>query len=258
MFATDGTDSGTRLVADLNTSSNSDPSSDWGNCRFAPVTLGDYFYFPAINNDDETVLFKSDGTDANSDAAVSGSVAVNPGCRSAAQPPVLNGKIIIDMSTDEVGNELFATDGTDAGTVLLKDIREGSDSSIGVRNWTSHVLFDGHVFFIANDYANSTDNQEVWVTDGTSAGTVKVSDFSGTRAVGNYDDSTLVVAGDNMFFAALNYSSEDGDGTISLYKLSAQGGLAATGVDAGASLWAGFGLLVAGVAVVTVRRRLVK
>jgi LPXTG-motif cell wall-anchored protein len=42
---------------------------------------------------------------------------------------------------------------------------------------------------------------------------------------------------------------------MSLYKISASG-LANTGADANGTLWAGFGLLVAGVAVVAVRRRL--
>lgn len=118
-------------------------------------------------------------------------------------------------------------------------------------------IFEGEMYFGAE--ASGVGN-ELFATDGTPAGTVKVSDFAGGFAVGNAD-ATFVEAGGELFFAVGNYTSGGGDGTVALYKIGSRedsDNLAATGTDAAASLWAGLGLLVAGATVVTVRRRLVK
>ena len=42
---------------------------------------------------------------------------------------VLNGKTYFSGKTSASGSELWVTDGTDAGTVMLKDIRTGSSAS---------------------------------------------------------------------------------------------------------------------------------
>ncbi|MFY0675115.1 MAG: T9SS type A sorting domain-containing protein [Bacteroidia bacterium] len=62
------------------------------------------------------------------------------------------------------GQELFITDGTDSGVVLLADINPGSASS----NPENFYVFNGRLIFTATSAAHGT---EVWITDGTSAGT---------------------------------------------------------------------------------------
>jgi LPXTG-motif cell wall-anchored protein len=255
LFATDGTADGTRFVSDITgDAGDSWPSGDQ-ECSFIPQTLGDYFYFSASTTSGDRTLFRSDGTGAGTEEAVSTSVGAYPGCDTYGQPPVLNGKLIIDFYTSAEGYEMYATDGTEVGTTLLADINDGSNSSLCWGYCSAQVLFDEHVFFVANDDENAAENLEIWVTDGTSSGTVKASAFTGTGAVGDEDDAALIVAGDNLYFGVENYASNGGDDHMSLYKISASG-LANTGADANGTLWAGFGLLVAGVAVVAVRRRL--
>jgi ELWxxDGT repeat protein len=65
------------------------------------------------------------------------------------------------------GTEIWYTDGTQAGTQLLKNIYPGSGSSY-VNNF---VVFQNKLFFLAND--SSVLEKKLWYTDGTPQGTVK-------------------------------------------------------------------------------------
>src|SRR6185503_18010682 len=72
--------------------------------------------------------------------------------------------------TPAQGDELWKTDGTTAGTVLLKDIVPGSPDS-----FPSHLTDVGAtLFFAAFDTTNGT---ELWKSDGTSGGTTVVKDI---------------------------------------------------------------------------------
>ena len=69
------------------------------------------------------------------------------------------------------GSELWKSDGTAAGTVLVKDINPGGIGSIPV-NLTN---VNGTLFFSADDGAHG---EELWKSDGTAAGTVLVKDIT--------------------------------------------------------------------------------
>lgn len=69
------------------------------------------------------------------------------------------------------GGELWKTDGTVAGTVLVKDISPESASS----SPTSITNANGVVFFTANDGIHGT---ELWKSDGTESGTVMIKDIN--------------------------------------------------------------------------------
>jgi ELWxxDGT repeat protein len=87
--------------------------------------------------------------------------------------------------------ELWRSDGTDAGTVLLKDIRPGADAS----NPSQLVNLNGTVFFSADDGAGG---RELWKSDGTEAGTVRVKDIVPGAAGSN--PQGLVPVGNQVFF----------------------------------------------------------
>lgn len=97
-------------------------------------------------------------------------------------------------ATDGVnGMELWKSDGTEAGTAMVKDIRPGSsNSSIGYLTHVNHVLY-----FVAN---NGTTGTELWKSDGTAAGTVLVKDIR-TGSLGS-NPSCLVNFNDFLYFAA--------------------------------------------------------
>jgi ELWxxDGT repeat protein len=68
------------------------------------------------------------------------------------------------------GIELWKTDGTEAGTVLVKDINTADSSTPFLLGSVGNTLF-----FTAND---TTHGYELWKTDGTEVGTVLVKDIN--------------------------------------------------------------------------------
>ena len=68
------------------------------------------------------------------------------------------------------GSELWKTDGTEAGTVLVKDIFPGSEGS-----FPGGIRVGSDLFFFADDGVHG---QELWKSDGTEAGTVMVKDIT--------------------------------------------------------------------------------
>ena len=63
------------------------------------------------------------------------------------------------------GSELWKSDGTAAGTMLVDEINTGS------ANFKYLTNINGTLFFVAND---GTHGGELWKSDGTAAGTVRV------------------------------------------------------------------------------------
>jgi ELWxxDGT repeat protein len=91
------------------------------------------------------------------------------------------------------GAELWSTDGTAAGTVLVKDINPGSTSS----SPASLVAVGGRVFFSADDGVHGF---ELWESDGTDAGTRMVQDIA--PGVPSAQPQELTVAGGRLYFSA--------------------------------------------------------
>jgi ELWxxDGT repeat protein len=98
---------------------------------------------------------------------------INPGS-SASSPSslaMLNGKLFFAADGAD-GSELWVSDGTPAGTSLLKDINTVKGGS----SYPEHLTRVGNLLFF-----NATDGVhgfELWKTDGTAAGTVMVKDIN--------------------------------------------------------------------------------
>ncbi len=90
------------------------------------------------------------------------------------------------------GMELWRSDGTSAGTYLVKDINAGALGS-GV---TSIIVVNGKLFFSA--YTDA-DGWEPWTSDGTEAGTKEIIQIDNSLPH-NYSEGFLRV-GDKVFFA---------------------------------------------------------
>jgi ELWxxDGT repeat protein len=95
------------------------------------------------------------------------------------------------------GSELWTTDRTVSGTVRVKDILPGPETS-APRDLT---LVGNTLFFTALDENNETD---LWSSDGTESGTVRVFDAD---AQGVFSLSQLTASGDKLFFTAYESSS---------------------------------------------------
>ena len=102
------------------------------------------------------------------------------------------------------GDELWKSDGTSAGTVMVKDINPGTGNS----SPTDLVNVGNDVFFSATD---GIDGMELWKTDGTAAGTVMVKDI--VPGSGSSNPGNLTNVNGTLFFSAT-----DAAGNASLWK----------------------------------------
>jgi len=90
----------------------------------------------------------------------------------------VNGTLFFIADDGGNGAELWKSDGTVAGTVLVKDINPGvGDSSFSNTGFGSYLTeVNGTLFFNAFDVINGP---ALWKSDGTATGTVLVSNFNG-------------------------------------------------------------------------------
>ncbi|HAK97580.1 MAG TPA: hypothetical protein DCM87_21960 [Planctomycetes bacterium] len=101
------------------------------------------------------------------------------------------------------GVEPWVSDGTAAGTFLVKDVNPGEASGVPEGSLVATVA-GSTVFFIAED---GLDGPDVWITDGTEAGTRKVRDFGDggvaglLQAQGPWNQRWLVTAAGKVFFS---------------------------------------------------------
>src|SRR5262249_22594237 len=127
-------------------------------------------YFTATDYFTGSELWKSDGTTAGTVMVKDIEPYLSPrGGGLGSEPTELtnvNGVVFFAASRFEDGTELWKTDGTDAGTVQVKDIAPGPASSQPAQL----TNINGMLFFIACDAAGC----ELWKSDGTTAGTVRV------------------------------------------------------------------------------------
>lgn len=125
-------------------------------------------------------------------------------------------------------NQLWKTDGTDAGTVMLKDF--GASGGFGPREM---MVLGSQVFFSGGTAAGG---RELWKTDGTAAGTVQVMDIRPGTASSLVQ--RLTVYGDRVYFIADNgtnglelWSSDGTDDGTALVKDINPGSAASTPGD---------------------------
>jgi ELWxxDGT repeat protein len=180
LWKTDGTLEGTSLVTDLRPGvANALP----GNLTVAGGSL----YFHAFTEATGSKVFKSDGTAAGTVLLVD----TFPGASGGPFGPPLPGNfttfgdIVLFTATDsQAGYEMWRTDGTIGGTHRLKDLHPGVQWSVpvGLTPFAGRVLFaaDDKVTFDSN--GNPYFDRELFATDGTDAGTVRIKDiFPGPR-----------------------------------------------------------------------------
>jgi len=163
----------------------------------AYISMGDFVVFPGIDMAHGTELWKSDGTPAGTSLLVD----IWPG-PSASAPSYLTkaGNFCYFAAASgqfpAPGLELWKTDGTATGTVIVKDIHPaGYSYPTQITAWGDRVVFS------ADDGTHGT---ELWISDGTEAGTTLVKDLSpGTaNSVLTLGSGNSVVSGGNLYFTA--------------------------------------------------------
>jgi len=156
------------------------------------VMLGDKMIFRAYRQDIGWELWSIDTASANSQPVLIADI--NPdGDSTPANLTVWNDKVIFRASDGTTGNELWITNGTTAGTILIKDINVGAGNS----DPGSFKVAGTKVYFTAND---GSSGHVMWVTDGTAQGTVAMSGIA-TRTQSS-SPSSIVTVGNNRFYVA--------------------------------------------------------
>lgn len=128
------------------------------------------------------------------------------GSTAVFQMTSLDHRVVFEVNAPKrIGAELWVSDGTTAGTRLLRDIRPGEAES-RPRHLTRSA---GVIYFVANDGRHG---REVWRTDGTTAGTTRVTNLAvGVRGLRVCAGSLLFVGVDRA--SAALWTSDGTPGT---------------------------------------------
>jgi RNA polymerase sigma factor (sigma-70 family) len=216
LWKSDGTAASTVLVKDVCP----------GRSGAAPLFLTNVngtLFFTARDGTHGRELWKSDGTEA-------GTVLVkdiNPGPDGAFPDSRVSGQQIGNLTAaggtvffaadDGVrGRKLWKSDGTAAGTVMVKDVSPGTDLQLRASSDAAMAAVNGTVYFVADDGT-------LWKSDGTAAGTVPVK-----RVCPNKEShASLTNVNGTLFVVAVDYVRHNGAVAVNGYELWKSDGTAA-------------------------------
>lgn len=163
MWKSDGTMAGTVLIMPNIASSS---PGDY-------AVLNNTLFFSAADDAHGTELWTTDGTPGGT-AMVINLRADGAGIFSSGSPfNMVNykNKIYFTASDDTHGAELFSSDGTAAGTQIVKDMSPGMEASVPQKS----IIYNGDLYFSCyNGPATG-----LWKSDGTTAGTTLVKQGGG-------------------------------------------------------------------------------
>jgi ELWxxDGT repeat protein len=178
VWVTDGTAAGTHMLVDLNPNGagcNLTATFQGKDLNIVYQPVHDLVYFAGTDGVTGVELWATNGTAAGTFLVADIYTGTSsPGQPNGSGPSYLTvyGDLVVFAATEhEFGTELYASDGTAAGTAMVYDLYTGSPSS----KPTSFTVFDGRVAFFADSQATG---RELFVTDGTTAGTTLVRDMS--------------------------------------------------------------------------------
>jgi RHS repeat-associated protein len=162
--------------------------------------IGNDLFFWADNGVVGREPYKSDGTPSGT--SLLRDILAGASSSNGSGSPLVEaatGKYIFGAyGSGSNGYELWVSDGTNAGTTLLKDIWTGGSGSAP----TQFTKLGTSVFFTANDGSTGV---ELWKTDGTAAGTTRVADIAAGST--SSDPQSLIVFNGKLYFTATTSSS---------------------------------------------------
>ncbi|MFC1742681.1 ELWxxDGT repeat protein [Candidatus Riflebacteria bacterium] len=134
------------------------------------------------------------------DAAVL-AVDVNPNqsAQGAIAYILFAGNIFFKGKTDATGWEPYKSDGTSAGTSLLKDTQAGTGSGLD----STWKVLGSNLIFTADDVTNGS---ELWKSDGTTGGTSMIKDINPGSSGSSIIISNSVEMGGYLYFEATTAS----------------------------------------------------
>ncbi|REK19616.1 MAG: hypothetical protein DWQ37_00705 [Planctomycetota bacterium] len=198
LWKSDGTELGTTQVMDIHPAGSSNPAS--------LTSVDDKLFFSADDGISGIELWMSDPGSATTMLVKdinAGSYGSYAGYLESMVS--IGGTLFFTALTDQDGFELWKSDGSDAGTTMVKDINPGFDSSFP---YLATAVGDT-LFFTATDGSSGF---ELWKSDGTGAGTMQVKNINPVPGTGSAPDELTAVGG-TLFFQA-----NDGTAGTELWK----------------------------------------
>jgi ELWxxDGT repeat protein len=189
LWVSDGSETGTRLVKDIEPGIASSSSSEL-------CAVGQKLIFAVTTRSGATELWISDGSSVGTQRLK----VIHPSAGGKLRHTASFGSLVVFAAEDSThGEEPWISDGTASGTMLLKECMPGS---LGGSPTGFHDLGNGLCLFSA--LAGGA-GRELWVTDGTSAGTTLLKDIRpGSRAGLAFSDTLCdgAVINSRLFFPA--------------------------------------------------------
>jgi RNA polymerase sigma factor (sigma-70 family) len=210
LWKSDGTLEGTAPFKDINPGGVINPQRAPGAMPYLGLmSAGKTLFFVCSDGTRGGELWKSDGTAAGTALVkrVGAGVAFAGGGWRRGWAD-LNSTLFFMAADADHGTELWKSDGTEQGTVLVKDIAAGPYSA----NPCYLTVVNGILFLTADDGVHG---RQLWRSDGTAAGTKMVKEINRGRA-GGFPFATmgnLTAVGRTLFFAA-----DDGVHGLELWK----------------------------------------
>jgi ELWxxDGT repeat protein len=207
LWRSDGTAAGTKLVRDIRAGS-------IGSAPHELTNVGGTLFFAAHTRRHGTELWRSDGTAAGTtmvkDLDTGQCVPFRsnfPGCSSDPYDlTAVGGKLFFAADNINTYEEVYVSDGTAAGTKLLKDIANCNPDPITNPFCPAPGgLTDvgGTLFFVHDDGSCSEATCiQLWKSDGTPTGTKRVKDICDSQHLVVDNPSELADVGGGLYFAA--------------------------------------------------------
>lgn len=205
LFVTDGIT--TSLLKDINPGFQSSNPNDF-------YVLNNNIIFKAYTTEKGLELWVTDGTEAGTtllkDINPTGDGFLNDGRAYVRinQFHKFNNQLYFYANNGTNGMEIWKTDGTTTGTIMLKDINSGTNSSFrdALDARPIFVPYNNELYFYVSRYGltNNLSSFEMWKTNGTAAGTQLATQINNVTKTGSISAYDFFSFNDELYFYGTN------------------------------------------------------